>query len=217
MTNYKPQARSVPTHELRTPIHAMQGAIELLLDGSVGKLSLEAREIVGLISSSLRQLSQAVDQTVQLANFAIAGEAYRELVPVTGLCRGTEDLPAEYALHAVEICRSEVMRALSLLEGSPKETSARELRLDGKSAYVSGLIGYTPKASGDGALAWLVANILLERSGCALEVLGADVYRVAIPLSTSGAGHCETRPSSSRNTSSCGSSMPIIASSESPE
>jgi len=217
MTSYKPRAKTIPTHELRTPLHAMQSAVELLLDGSAGKLSLEALEIVGLLARSQRQLSKALDLTVQLANLSVGGEAYRELVPLTGLSRRSQDLSPELCLYSVEICQAEFTRAMVLLEGTSMRASEREIRIDASQVLVSGTIGRAPDASGDGALAWIVANVLLERSDCRLETLGSEGYRITIPLAGSGADQRETRPSASRNTSSCGSSISTIALSDRPK
>ncbi|MGH6901834.1 MAG: histidine kinase dimerization/phospho-acceptor domain-containing protein [Geminicoccaceae bacterium] len=47
-------------HELRTPLHAILGNVELLLDGTAGPLSTEARKCVGEIQTASRQLSRQV-------------------------------------------------------------------------------------------------------------------------------------------------------------
>ena len=60
-------------HELRTPLHAILGNVELLLDGTAGPLATEARKCVGEIQTASRQLSQHV-QTLLLWSELRAGE-----------------------------------------------------------------------------------------------------------------------------------------------
>ena len=61
-------------HELRTPLHAILGNVELLLDGTAGPLSTEARKCVGEIQTASRQLSRQV-QTLLLWSELRAGDA----------------------------------------------------------------------------------------------------------------------------------------------
>jgi hypothetical protein len=61
-------------HELRTPLHAILGNVELLLDGTAGPLSTEARRCVGEIQTASRQLSRQV-KTLLLWSELRAGEA----------------------------------------------------------------------------------------------------------------------------------------------
>jgi His Kinase A (phospho-acceptor) domain len=61
-------------HELRTPLHAILGNVELLLDGTAGPLSTEARKCVGEIQTASRQLLRQV-RTLLLWAELHAGEA----------------------------------------------------------------------------------------------------------------------------------------------
>lgn len=48
-------------HELRTPLHAILGNVELLVDGSAGPLSADARACLGDVQNAGRQLLRQVD------------------------------------------------------------------------------------------------------------------------------------------------------------
>jgi His Kinase A (phospho-acceptor) domain len=61
-------------HELRTPLHAILGNVELLLDGTAGPLSTEARKGLGEIQIASRQLSRQV-RTLLLWSELRAGAA----------------------------------------------------------------------------------------------------------------------------------------------
>jgi signal transduction histidine kinase len=62
--------------ELRTPLHAILGNVELLLDGTAGPLSGEARKCLGEVQTASRQLSRQV-QTLLLWSELCAGDAHR--------------------------------------------------------------------------------------------------------------------------------------------
>jgi signal transduction histidine kinase len=63
--------------ELRTPLYAILGNVELLLDGTAGPLSAEARKCLGEVQTASRQLSRQV-QTLLLWSELCAGEAHRD-------------------------------------------------------------------------------------------------------------------------------------------
>jgi len=63
--------------ELRTPLHAILGNVELLLDGTAGPLSAEARKCLGEVQTASRQLSRQV-RTLLLWSELCAGDAGRE-------------------------------------------------------------------------------------------------------------------------------------------
>ena len=63
--------------ELRTPLYAILGNVELLLDGTAGPLSAEARKCLGEVQSASRQLSRHV-QTLLLWSELRARDAHRE-------------------------------------------------------------------------------------------------------------------------------------------
>jgi len=48
-------------HELRTPLHAILGNVELLVDGSAGPLSADARACLGDVQNAGRQLLSQID------------------------------------------------------------------------------------------------------------------------------------------------------------
>jgi len=63
--------------ELRTPLHAILGNVELLLDGTAGPLSAEARKCLGEVQTASRQLSRQV-RTLLLWAELCAGDAGRD-------------------------------------------------------------------------------------------------------------------------------------------
>jgi hypothetical protein len=63
--------------ELRTPLYAILGNVELLLDGTAGPLSAEARKCLGDVQTASRHLSRQV-QTLLLWSELCAGDAHRD-------------------------------------------------------------------------------------------------------------------------------------------
>lgn len=57
-------------HELRTPLHAIMGNVELLVDGSAGPLSADARACLGDVQNAGRQLLRQVDRVLLLVQAA---------------------------------------------------------------------------------------------------------------------------------------------------
>lgn len=57
-------------HELRTPLHAIMGNVELLVDGSAGPLSADARACLGDVQNAGRQLLRQVDRVLLLLQAA---------------------------------------------------------------------------------------------------------------------------------------------------
>ena len=55
------------SHELRTPVNAIAGHVELLLSGSAGPLSADARSSLGEIQRAAATLTTAIGEVVQLA------------------------------------------------------------------------------------------------------------------------------------------------------
>ena len=66
-SDLKSQFFSEMNHEVRTPIHAIMGIAELLLDGTIVKPLAEQEEPLTLIRSSARQLSELIDDLLDLA------------------------------------------------------------------------------------------------------------------------------------------------------
>jgi hypothetical protein len=66
-------------HELRTPMNAVLGYAELLLDGSAGPLGAEARQYCGHIQAAGRRLGDLIDALMLLADTRRAGPGRADL------------------------------------------------------------------------------------------------------------------------------------------
>lgn len=63
-------------HELRTPLHAIRNAAELVLSGDVGAVSAEAAALVTEIAAAARRLETVVEAVIGLhqgADCPVAG------------------------------------------------------------------------------------------------------------------------------------------------
>lgn len=75
-------------HELRTPMNAILGGVELLLDGSIGPLSAEARACLGDVQVAGRQLMRRIDWLMLLAQVnAAASPRHVAVLDLAGLVR----------------------------------------------------------------------------------------------------------------------------------
>lgn len=131
-------------HELRTPLHAILGNVELLVDGSAGPLTADARACLGDIQNAGRRLLGQVDLVLRLVQ--------AEATPTPG---------AEDEVDLVERMRAALHRHV----GAPEvELRAGRLVLRGDSfwldTWVSTLVGALPPEAG-GAVA---SRIAIERA-----------------------------------------------------
>jgi hypothetical protein len=74
--------------ELRTPLHAILGNVELLLDGTAGPLSAEARRCLGEVQVASRQLSRQVQTLLLWSELcAVQGRSDEASLDLIGLLR----------------------------------------------------------------------------------------------------------------------------------
>lgn len=75
-------------HELRTPMNAILGGVELLLDGSTGPLSADARACLGDVQVAARQLMRRIDWLMLLAQVnAATSPRHVAVLDLAGLVR----------------------------------------------------------------------------------------------------------------------------------
>jgi len=177
-------------HELATPLHAIRGSAELMLDGSLGRLSGELLEAAALIAESARALERRLALLAAIERLGQRTPAAPAPVPLIELCPDLAErggAPEASALM-VEVCAAEIGETLRLVAGlgagghdSPGE------RADGtppvlvaveESRVTLALEGAgQTMAAGDGAIALELARRLAARSrgrlrcGDSLELL----------------------------------------------
>ena len=61
------------SHELKTPLTALRGYLELLVDGALGPLGDDARQALDVCLRNVRRLSVRIEELVQLSRFERAG------------------------------------------------------------------------------------------------------------------------------------------------
>ena len=66
---------SVASHELKTPIHIINGYAELMEEGTLGPVTQKEREALGRIREQARQLTERVNQLLDLTRFQAGGLA----------------------------------------------------------------------------------------------------------------------------------------------
>lgn len=70
------------SHELRTPITTARAYLDMYLDGEVGPLSGDQRSALGVISRSVDELADLIDDLLTLTNIEARGERSIHLEPV---------------------------------------------------------------------------------------------------------------------------------------
>ena len=116
------------SHELKTPLTALRGYLELMSDGDLGDMSEEGRRAVGICRKNVQRLSLRVEELVQLSRLDrfTALDSAREEVALDSLLEGVIDtfrprfeesgvqlvLRAEAGLPPLEINPEQIERVL---------------------------------------------------------------------------------------------------------
>lgn len=172
----KDELISTISHELRTPIAALHGSIELLLSGKLGELTDRGQQLLKLASRNSDRLVQVTNNIFDLAQFA-AGQV--ELVPQT--CQ-VVDL-VEQAAIAVQPAAAQASINLQL-HLQPVEIFADSERI---TQVLTNLLSNAIKFSAAGDTIWLI----VEQRSTALPVsptaASAESY-VVIQVKDEGLG-----------------------------
>jgi signal transduction histidine kinase len=127
---------SIASHQLRTPLSAIDGFVSLILEGTYGKISEKAREAVGEIAQSNQQLISLVNDLLNISRMEL-GKIKMEFEKV----------------DVLEICRA-VVRELS---GKAEE---KNLYLKLESEGDQELPGFADRKSLEQAISNIVENAL---------------------------------------------------------
>ncbi|MDQ5952471.1 MAG: Sensor histidine kinase [Patescibacteria group bacterium] len=77
----KTEFLSIASHQLRTPMAAIRGYVDLIMDGSYGKLSDQQTEVVGKIHSSVEGLIELVGQLLNVSRIE-SGKTVLTIEPI---------------------------------------------------------------------------------------------------------------------------------------
>lgn len=176
------------THELFTPLHAIDGAVELLLDGAGKQLSHDARDIVALIAGASRELNAKIGLLIGIAEW---GErpgsflAQHTLSDLSAIVR-TNGSSAQQPPVSVEVNLPGLRSMMETLQnhcGLVASTGAAGWQLSDDDWLLSiGQIDHR-LATGEGSLAWTLAKVIARHSGVELR-LNADLITLLVNSAT---------------------------------
>ncbi|MFO1070425.1 MAG: hypothetical protein U1E14_18065 [Geminicoccaceae bacterium] len=157
-------AAADPGHELRTPLHAIRSAAELLLAGEGGALGAAALPLVAVIAEAARQLEAPLHLLAALAAVEDEREASLDLAGLladTGFALAATGPPLPVRVRPGG-CRTAVQVWHALLcqrQSAPRaELSATTVRLAGPRPVLE----WAP---------WLLASQLMTRSGLVSRIV----------------------------------------------
>jgi PAS domain S-box-containing protein len=101
------------SHELRSPLTAIQGALQLLQAGAAGELPPDARELVGIASGSSEQLRRILGDLLDLDRMGAEGMRF-ETAPVAAVAALRQVAKTHESALVVRGCRIEVTGDASL-------------------------------------------------------------------------------------------------------
>lgn len=163
------------SHELRTPLNAIRSAAELLIDGSLGGLSSESREIVGLICEAACELDAKFGRLENLARvemheLSLESTAIAELI-LTSAIHSTGHTPEDFRAYvdrdllqrAIEFCRACLAGDGTSIEIVHAGGTCDRLQLKFHPKCRSG-------ADGNDAIGFEIARRTAERAGARLHI-----------------------------------------------
>ncbi|MBN2406541.1 MAG: HAMP domain-containing histidine kinase [Elusimicrobia bacterium] len=108
------------THELRSPITAIRGYVNLILEGSTGQITREQRECLNTVAANTLRLGRFIDDVLDLAKIE-AGmiEIKKEKINIGSVCAETVQLLKPLALEKKLDLRVEVPAAAGEITADP--------------------------------------------------------------------------------------------------
>ena len=171
----------IAAHEVMTPLHAIDGAAELLLDGSVAQLPLEARDVVALIARSSRELNGKIGLLLAYIEILNRPAAYRPSHPLSELlriagCEGGTETGAN-----VELALPDFSRAISILRDECGLSGPAAMAEPGDQVRIELGQLSCDLQTGNGSIAFNMARELVQQNEGRLEQ-EAGLVVLSVPL-----------------------------------
>jgi signal transduction histidine kinase len=110
------------SHELKTPLTALRGYLELLSGGELGPLSSEVERAIEVCEKNLRRLSVRIEELVQLAQLerSLVPDLVMDLVPLGQLLHGVVETLLPRLEEKGIVCSLNLATDLCSVRGSPE-------------------------------------------------------------------------------------------------
>lgn len=189
-------------HEIYTPLHAIDGAVELLLDGSVQKLNSESLEAVALIAESSRQLAQKLTLLISIAQLGQLQENYLACHSVAEVGRNCGvSISGIAAIHTVLSVDLKCLAAAAELARVQFGAELHSSNLTEECAFLIRVAGANGDIrTGEGCLALHLFNSLVERAGGNVLVEENGGMTLSFQVAVDSSGSSNTLPSVSSKT-----------------
>lgn len=177
----------IDAHELFTPLHAIDGAVELLLGGSSQRPSTEMCELLGLIAGASRELSEKVDILLAIASLSGKPAGYMAVCDLADIsaCFELSALPEASTGKTVEVDIEALRKMVEALQNyCGLKVREPSLAWHQQSEVFEASLGRIASdgSTGEGALGFRLAQSFATYAGVRLSVVDDQKLLMQIPV-----------------------------------